>query len=352
MISDLLKTVLRRERVAADRPRPTGSGRPARLVKADRAAMPAPVGARNGRTYTRGCLLVFLAALVYAGWVETMSQMQGAQRFALVALEVRGIRMLDGDEVLKASGLSVGDNIFAVDLDSVAVRLAKSLVWVRSVRVERKPPDRLVMWIDERRRHAWVEIDDRMFGVDEDGVLLPEQALSSETSADLDLPVIKDLQLEEWKRTKADVAQTITAGEAVADSTLGAILGWWGLARQRDVGFSSQISELRPFGKDALSVILAGDDLEIRLPIQGQDLGEQLHVLTTVLPTVYRDIANPVYVDLRFVNQLVVGTLHQQSNTRQVQDAPVVRDAPAVRGEQSVGPTQAVSASARGDHRG
>lgn len=308
--------------------------------------MQAPVGAGNGRTYTCGCLLVFLAALVYAGWVETMSQMQSAQRFALVALEVRGIRMLDGDEVLKASGLCVGDNIFAVDLDSVAVRLAKSLVWVRSVRVERKPPDRLVMWIDERRRHAWVEIDDRMFGVDEDGVLLPEQALSSETSTDLDLPVIKDLQLEEWRKTQVDVARTIMVGEAVGDPTLGAILGWWRLARQQDVAFSSQISELRPFGKDALSVILAGDDLEIRLPIQGQDLGEQLHVLTTALPAVYRDVANPAYVDLRFVNQLVVGTLHQQSSTRQVQDAPVRR------GQQSAGPTQAVSASARGDHRG
>ncbi len=304
------------------------------------------------------CLFVFVAALVYAGWVETMSQMKSAERFALVALEVRGIRMLGGDEVLRASGLSVGDNIFAVDLDSVAVRLEESLVWVRSVRVERKPPDRLVVWVDERRRHAWVEIGDRIFGVDEHGVLLPEQALSSETSTDLDLPVIKDLQLEKWKKTQADVAQTMMAGEAVGDSTLGAILGWWGLARQENAGFSSQISELRPFGKDALSVVLGGDDLEIRLPIQGQDLGEQLHVLTRVLPTVYRDVANPAYVDLRFVNQLIVGTLHHQSSPRQVQgapavhDAPAVRDAPVVRGEQSARPTQAVSASARGDHRG
>ena len=340
-MTGLLKTMLRR------RTAPSGQSRPkARLVSGDRAPMSDAVDVRRGRSYTRACLLVFIVALIYAGWVETMSQMRSAERFALVALEVRGIRMLDGEQVLKASGLSVGDNIFAVDLDSVAVRVKERLVWVRTARVERKPPDRLVVWVDERRRRAWVEIEDRMFGVDEDGVLLPEQALASETSRDLDLPVIKNLRLAESGKSQGDEPQKMAAGETVADSTLGAILAWWSQAREQDASFSDQISELRPFGEDALSVILGGDGLEIRLPIRGAKLGEQLHILNGALPAVYRDVVGPVYVDLRFVNQLVVGTAqavverlrHQQQSRRQIQSA--------------AGQAQAISVSARGDRRG
>ena len=185
-----------------------------------------------------------------------------------------------------------------------------------------------------------------MFGVDEDGVLLPEQALASETSRDLDLPVIKNLRLAESGKSQGDEPQKMAAGETVADSTLGAILAWWSQAREQDASFSDQISELRPFGEDALSVILGGDGLEIRLPIRGAKLGEQLHILNGALPAVYRDVVGPVYVDLRFVNQLVVGTAqavverlrHQQQSRRQIQSA--------------AGQAQAISVSARGDRRG
>lgn|GEM_PF-1312182 len=321
MISGILKAVRRGEGRTTKRSRPT------RLTSAERSGQSVESGGRN---YTKGCLLVFVAALLYAGWVETMSQMKKAERFALVALEVRGIRVLDGDEVLQASALSVGDNIFAVDLDSVATRLEEELVWVRSARVERKPPDRLVVWVDERRRQAWMEISNRMFGVDEDGVLLPERPLSAETSKDLDLPVIRDVRLED-----VDLEDGMMAGEAVVDSTLGAMLSWWSLVREHDHAFGAQISELRPLGKHALRVTLAGDGLEIRLPLHGQALAEQLEVLTTALPAVFRDIADPAYVDLRFLNQMVVGTTGA-----------------ALRGGSSAKPAQAVSTSARGDHRG
>ena len=276
--------------------------------------------------------------------------MKSAERFALVALEVRGIRMLDGTDVLDASGLTVGDNIFAVDVDSVAARL-ESLVWVRTARVERKPPDRLIIWVDERVRDAWLDTGEGMFGVDEDGVLLPQQALPSETPRDLDLPVIRDLAVGEPEVT-SEVSEKHTAGDIVADATLAAILTWWRQAREHDASFSGQISELRPLGTDGLRVILGGDGLEVRLPLQGNKLGQHLQTLNKVLPTVYGDVANPGYVDLRFTDQLVVGSAQAAARHRiQPRSKPQVRpelpQASVNSRRAQVDPSRV-----RGDHRG
>jgi cell division protein FtsQ len=294
-----------------------------------------------GHSYRRGCILVLAVVLLYAGWVETMSQMKDTERFALVALEVNGIRILDGDDVLDASGLRVGDNIFAVDLDSVATRL-QSLVWVRTARVERKPPDRLVVWLDERRRDAWIDIGERMFGVDEDGVLLPEQATPAETSQDLDLPVIRDLPVGEGKAA-AEARGKLAVGDVVADSTLTAILEWWCLVREQNDGFSRQISELRPFGTSDLTVMLVGDGLEVRLPLQTDDVGQHLQTLSSVLPFLYEELPSPGYVDLRFKDQLVVG---------QPRKLPPVRRQTVPRSIKSIGREQVTPARAQGDHRG
>ena len=313
---------------------------------------PLPGSRPPGRAYTRACLLFFGAALLYAGWVETMSQMRSAERFALVALEVRGIRMLEGADVLDASGLAVGDNVFAVNLDSVALRL-ESLVWVRQARVERKPPDRLIVWVDERTREAWIDTGESMFGVDGDGVLLPEQAMPAETPKDLDLPVI-DLKIA-GRDAAPEAGRGLVAGDTMNDSTLTAILGWWRHAREHDVSFSRQISELQPFGSDGLRVLLGGDGLEIRLPLTGERLGDHLQTLNSALPAVYGDVTDPGYVDLRFTDQLVVGSAESAATQRlqHKRNAPKPGTVPEPRKAQLIRERPAPApSSARGDYRG
>ena len=247
--------------------------------------------------------------------------MKTAERFGLVALEVSGLRVLSGEDVLVASGLAVGDNIFAVDLDAVALRL-ESLVWVREARLERKPPDRLIVRVGERRRAAWIDVGGKLYGVDPVGVLLPEEAMPAETATDLDLPVIKNVQVIDARVGTGGGA--VVAGHQITDSTLVAMLDWWRQARAHDDGFSAQISELQPFGTDALRVILGGDGLEIRLPLQGVLLKEHLRTLNRALPIVYADCARPGYIDLRFAQQLVVGQL-TATDERRAAPAPRAR---------------------------
>jgi cell division septal protein FtsQ len=104
----------------------------------------AMTGSASGRRENRRRLLavtlavVAFAAVAAVAWpgVQHFLEAPPSEDFSLVALEVKGLRLLNGDDILAASGLAVGDNIFHVDLNAVALRL-DSLVWVRRARMER-----------------------------------------------------------------------------------------------------------------------------------------------------------------------------------------------------------------------
>lgn len=241
-------------------------------------------------------LLPPLAAIVFVlgGWRAVQFCME-TSTFTLEALEVQGLNMLRGRDILEASGLDVGDNIFAVDLADVAVQV-EHLPWVEKVLIERKPPDRLVISVVERQRLAWVELGE-IYGVDKEGVLLPAANEENESYRDLDLPVISGLQT---------VDDSLKTGEALDDSTLTEILTWWQQANVYDAEFCMNVSEIQPLGDEGLRLRLVGDGLEVRLPLDR--VSERLRVLKRLMARVYRECPDPAYIDLRFAGQVVVGT--------------------------------------------
>ena len=215
--------------------------------------------------------------------------------FGLRALEVGGLRLLDGDDVLAASGLEVGTNIFAVDLEEVEQRL-ENVCWIERAMVMRKPPDRLAVEIVERQRSAWVELG-ATYGIARDGVLLPKDRAPGESFADLNLPVISGL---------AAVSDTLQFGATVSDSTLVGLLGWWDEATAADAEFCLNVSRLEPLPGACLRLQMVGDGLEIRLPLDSVE--RNLRTLRRLMPRVYRDYPDPAYIDLRYTGQVVVGS--------------------------------------------
>jgi cell division protein FtsQ len=262
-------------------------------AKKPMAARPGHRSDRGRRYLAPGAAVLCAAILTWGVWQAEQTAIASPQ-FRVAALEVRGLRLLTGEEVLRSSGVQVGDGLFEIDLDAVARRL-DSLVWVRSARVERKPPDRLVVHLVERRRVAWIEWNSRHHGIDADGVLLPPERLPTEGIADLDLPVF----------LVPTLGDSLVVGQAVADSTLHRLLEWWKQAQRAAPGLVRDISQVEPYDDDALSVRLVADNLEVRLPY-GQ-VQELLSTLREVLSRVYAECPNPVYVDLRFAGQAVVG---------------------------------------------
>jgi len=260
----------------------------------------------KGRARPR--LRLFLAALGVAAvavggavaWRSGLEYVRTSPRFSLSALEVRGLDRLEGSQVLAASGLAEGDNIFCVDLDTVAARV-DSMVWIRSARVGRRPPDRLVVHVEERRREVWLELDGVLFGADGDGVLLPAQRRSHEGRAELDLPVLR-------LPAAASVREGTAApqpGMALADSALVALIGWWREARLANARACASISEIEPLSDGGVRLFLVADGLEVRMPMA--EAGEHLAVLQELLDRVYRECPDAAYVDLRYTGQAVVG---------------------------------------------
>lgn len=230
------------------------------------------------------------------GWWQWRHSDAFARQFELTALEVNGLRLLSGEDVLQASGLAMGDNVLDVDLRAVARRL-EEVPWIKRAVVVRKPPDRLVVELVERQRMAWVALG-QTYGIDAEGVLLPAQRLASESLGDVDLPVISGI---------ATGVDSLYPGMALADTSrsLRAVLDWWQRASAVDPEFCMGISEMAALSDEGIGLRLAGDGLEVRLPFDRVD--ERLRHLKRMMPRIYREYPNPTYIDLRYAGQLVVG---------------------------------------------
>jgi len=248
-------------------------------------------------------LAVGLSAGAVEVWSHLHTYLRGCDRFRLAAIEVQGRRLLDSADVLEASGLKLGESIYAVDMDLVAARL-DSMVWIRRSHVVRKPPDRLVVSVVERQRLAWIELGEEVLGIDADGTLLPGDPHPQEERADLDLPVIRGV-MRSLDMPEGDTVHQLQPGDAVPDSAVGEILRWWQGARASQPEICSSISEGEPLEGGGLRLFLVGDGLEIRLPIADRD--RRLTVLGRLLERIYRECPDPAYVDLRYDGQAVVG---------------------------------------------
>ena len=243
--------------------------------------------------WTLVAVLVLATVSALAAY-QVVDYLGRAPLFALNALEVEGLQILDGDDVLAASGLAVGTNIFTVDLQEVEQRL-EEVCWIERVLVVRKPPARLGVEIVERRRAAWVELG-AIYGISRDGVLLPQDRAAGEPEQVLNLPVISGLE------TAGD---SLWLGMEVRDPALTALLRWWEEATVADAEFCLSVVGIEPLKGDGAKLQMA-DGLEVRLPLDG--VGHRLQTLRRLLPRVYREYPEPAYIDLRFAGQAVVGS--------------------------------------------
>ena len=164
-----------------------------------------------------------------------------ASMFGLKAIEVDGLRRLNGEDVRAASGLAAGSNIFAIDLDEVVQRL-EAMYWIKQAFVVRKPPDRIAVDIVEHRQVAWVDLG-QTYGISPDGVLLPVGPTAR------NLPVISGLSI---------AAGSLQPGVAVPDSALLAILRWWGGGHSCGCGILSQCGRYPADGWDGHSLAVGG----------------------------------------------------------------------------------------------
>ncbi len=231
-----------------------------------------------------GATLVVLAAVgLGALWLLT------SPRFAVTEVTVVGASRLTPEEVVAASGIDAGTNLFWLDRSAVVARL-ESLPLVRRADLVRRFPNRLMLTVEERRPFTLAHAG-RLHWIDEEGV-----SLGAETRAVVPpAPVISGL-------SPADLG----AGDGVPSPRVAAGISLLRVLLRSEMTLLRQISEIdvsRPDGP----VLYTVEGVEVRLG--GEDWEARLGRLQGVLAQV-RAGGEPVSaIDLRFRDQVVLKTV-------------------------------------------
>lgn len=111
--------------------------------------------------------------------------------FSLKDIEVTGNKTLSADQVIELSGLSMGENIFRVDAQSVALKIEMHPSVKKTV-ISRQIPSTLIVKIAERSPVALVVVQDGFVIVDQDTFYIQKV----NDIQDLQLPIISGVKVD------------------------------------------------------------------------------------------------------------------------------------------------------------
>lgn len=133
-----------------------------------------------------GVAIIAVALTAAAVWFLTAGRrwLVESPTFAIERFEISGNRRAKDATLLAAAGLSAGDNLFRVDLESAERAMADS-PWVRYAAITRAPPKTLRIRILEQEPVALVEMTGLWYA-NADGVLFQRVAAGDS----LDLPIL------------------------------------------------------------------------------------------------------------------------------------------------------------------
>jgi cell division protein FtsQ len=217
------------------------------------------------------------------GWLLT------SPRFAITEVAVVGASRLTPEEIVAASGIGPGTNLFRLDRSAVVARL-EGLPLVRRADLVRRFPNRVTVAVEERRPFTLAHAG-RLHWIDEQGVSLGAEPRAVVPQA----PVITGL-------SPADLA----AGDGTPTPRVAAGISLLRVLLRSETALLRQISEIdvsRPDGP----VLYTVEGVEVRLG--AEDWEARLGRLQGVLAQV-RAGGEPVNaIDLRFRDQVVLKTV-------------------------------------------
>ena len=77
--------------------------------------------------------------------------------FRVQTIDVEGGQSYSEEEIIAASGIDMGDNLFFINRFSASSRIFTSLPFVESASIERKLPNHIVIHVEESRATAYVD---------------------------------------------------------------------------------------------------------------------------------------------------------------------------------------------------
>lgn len=132
--------------------------------------------------------------------------------FKISRVDVVGAETYSEEEVVAASGIEIGENLFFVDRFGAASRIFAQLPYIDSVTVTRQLPNHVLITVSESNAVACVKVDKKLYAINQNGKVI---SAVEETDAE-SLIRVKGIELEEpepgtqLKAVKADAGKLET----------------------------------------------------------------------------------------------------------------------------------------------
>ena len=141
---------------------------------------------------TLGAVLTALmtAALCYGGW-EGYQWFTRAEMFTIAGVDVKGVRSMGDEDIRGVATMFTGQNIFRVDLGG-ATRRVLADPWVRDVRIERRLPNRISIFVTERVPKAVLQASNGKYLIDGEGVVMVPVRSGSAGAPQLPVIALRD----------------------------------------------------------------------------------------------------------------------------------------------------------------
>ena len=275
----------------ADLAEPTVAMTDQRLDRRRRRRRMFRLARRSGAWLCVGLLVVALGGALASGgrWLLT------APRFAVEGVEVTGQSQLSVDEVVAASGLAPGQNLFRLDARRTVAGV-EALPMVRRAELVRAFPNRVTLLVEERQPFVLVHAGGLhrpaggFYWMDEQGV-----PLGPETRAvALDAPLVSAAGPDDIAAAGRTPSERVAGGVALIRTLMRAQSS---LLRE-----ISEVDVSRPEGL----VLYMLDGVEVRLG--REDWDDRLGRLDGVLAQLRASGQRATSIDLRFRDQVVLRT--------------------------------------------
>ena len=128
-------------------------------------------------------------------------------RFAIRTVELAGAKRSTLEQLESECGVTVGDNIFALDTDLAERKLLEN-PWISEVKLTRRLPGTLRIELNEREASAVVALGDRLYLVTPEGVPFKEV----QAGDPFDMPLITGASPENLQRDRQREIERIQTG--------------------------------------------------------------------------------------------------------------------------------------------
>ncbi|MFH0926375.1 MAG: FtsQ-type POTRA domain-containing protein [bacterium] len=235
---------------------------------------------------------LIIATLYYTGISDYL--FKRLSYFNVNKIVVSGNNYIEEKEILSRVKVTLGENIFNIDLSSINNQLKKNN-WIKEAIAKRDLPDAILLLITERLPIAYIEQDNKEYLVDQEGYLM--EAVSRKK---YDYPVIKVITLKK-----------ITVGEYIEKDIFEPVVRilkvLQNLSNSPLPKINKIVIKVREVGIKPEITITAIDGISIK--VEESNLRDQMGRLEQIWNDLRNDADRTNYIDLRYEDKVIINML-------------------------------------------